>query len=203
MTKPKSGVTFNGSSPAGGECHLALCSEDSAGGKSRTALGKFCNVGGRRAATAADHVEPAISRPPDDFGSERIGRFRKTGFGKRVGQAGVRISAHISRGVVRQFLEERRHLVWSQGAVQPDHERSRVRGGVEKRFDRLSAQCSTGPICHRARDDQRHLASAFFESVRDREESSLRIQGVEDSFDEQKIDARPRVSRQSGRDSFV
>ena len=90
---------------------------------------------------------------------------------------------------MRQLLEEGRHFVRSKRAVQSDHERTRVRGGIEKRFHGLPAQRSTGAVRHCARDDQRYAAPALLERVRDREKSRLRVQSVEDGLDEQEIDA--------------
>ena len=60
--------------------------------------------------------------------------------------------------------------------------------GDKKRFHGLTAQGPSGPICDRARNHQRKFLSGLLENFCDGEERRLRVERVEDCFNNQKID---------------
>ena len=61
--------------------------------------------------------------------------------------------------------------------------------GIQERFHCLPTQYSPGAVGDRAGNNERNGASAFFKSFGDGKERCLRIQGVENRFHHQKIDA--------------
>ena len=139
---------------ASGEALLATLPR---GGTIADRFGDRADVFRRRAATAADDIEPAVPRPIAQLRRERFRRFRKTGRRKRIGQAGVWIGARKAGREPRHFLDVRPHLVGPERAVQTDDERLGVPDRGEKRSHRLSGQGAPGKIGDRAGNEDGHV----------------------------------------------
>src|SRR5947209_9841764 len=143
----------------------------------------------RRAAAAADDVEPAVARPFGQLRREGFRRLRKTCGRERIGETGIGIRAYVTMRRMREFLDVRLHLAGAERAIQSDHKRIGMRDGDEKRFHRLATEDSSRPIHDRPRNDERDAFASRFKQLRYRGDSGFWIKGVKKCFDEEEIDS--------------
>ena len=112
------------------------------GGRSLHRLGNGLDVRRRRAAAAADDVQPAVLRPFLQLRRERFRRFGKAGRQQRIRQAGVGIGADVNRREAGKFLDERPQFLRPQRAVHADGEQGNVRNRIPKRLDGLAGHAA-------------------------------------------------------------
>ncbi len=143
----------------------------------------------RRAAAAAGNIDEARLREVHQQARRDVRRLVEPGLAHRVRQARIRIHTDKAIRDVCQFLYVRPHQRGAQRAVQPDRERSRVADGVPERLDRLAAQDAARGVGHGAGDHHRHARASALEFGLDREDRRLRVQRVEDRFDQQHVGA--------------
>ena len=100
-------------------------------------LGDGLDVLRRRPATAANKIEQPGLRPLPELRGQSLRSLRESGWQERIGQAGVRISAHVHRRQTRKLLDVRAQLFRTEGTVQTDTQKRHVRNRVPERRDRL------------------------------------------------------------------
>ena len=116
------------------------------------------DVGGRRAAAAADDVEPAELRPLAQLRRHGLRRLREAGREKRVRETGVRMHADIQRRDLSQLLDQRAQFFRAERAVHADAQQRDVRNRVPERLDRLAGHAAVAAgLDERDRGQQRNL----------------------------------------------
>jgi hypothetical protein len=119
-----------------------------------------------------------------------VRRFVKAGVAHGVGQAGIGVAA--DEGVARhlgQLLDVRAHEGRAQSAVQAHRQRLGVAHAVPKRGDGLAAQDAPRSVGDGAADDEGQAHTTGVKVFVDGKQGGLGVQGIEDGFDQQHIDA--------------
>jgi len=141
----------------------------------------------RRSATAAHHIHETARGEFRHDGGHLFGGFII--FSEFIGQAGVRVSTHARVGDPRKLGDVGPKVGRTQRAVEADHERLRMPHRIPECLGRLPRQRPAGGIRDRAGNHDRQLEPQRFETATHREDRRLRIEGVEDRFDHEKVDA--------------
>ncbi len=152
-------------------------------------VGYCVDVRGRRAAAAADDIEPAVLGPLLELRCERFRRLGEAGRQHRIGQPGIRIGADRDVCDPRQFLYERPHLLRAERAVDADAHQLVVGNGVPIRLDGLARKGASAQIGDGEGDHHGHAAASLFEILVDGEECGLGVQRIEDRFQQQDVHA--------------
>ncbi len=167
-------------------------------------VGDGADVLGRGAAAAADDIDQTRA-------GEFAEQFRHEGralvvAAERIGQSGVRIGADQRIGDPPDLGDMGAHLARAERAIKPDRERLRVRDRGPERFRRLPRERAARPVRDGAGDHHRQADRPLRKQRLEREDRSLRIQGVEDRLDQQDIDPavhQPARLLAVGRDQIV
>ena len=95
------------------------------------------------------------------------------------------MAGDVRRCDPREPFQERPHLRRAERAVDADDERIRVLDGDPERLHRLPRQVPARAVDRRERDPEREVRRL----LRSGDERRLRVERVEDGFDEQQVDA--------------
>ncbi len=184
--RQEAGLGTNRQDLEAGEAQQAIALRPLARGKTLDRSGDLADVVGRRAAAAADDVQPApfgeLAKRP-----RRVIR-RLVVAAEYVRQPGVRVAAHPAGGECRELLDVGPHAVRAERAVDADAEGIRVRDRRPERFDRLRRQRAAA-FEDRRRQPDRQPHAALGEHLLDREDRRLHVGGVKGRLGEQQIDA--------------
>ena len=139
------------------------------------------------AAAAADDVRQAAL---DELAQIRRHAGRRfVVFAELVGQPGVRIAADEPRRRPRHGGEKRAYLVAAQRAVYPHAQQRDMRHGGAERLDRLPRKVAPAHVHRRERGDYGDARADFVEYGFNGVQRRLRVERIEDGFDEQNIRA--------------
>ncbi len=141
----------------------------------------------RRAAAAADDVEEAAAGKLGQQCAGLVGLL--VVFAEGVGQAGVRIAAHVAGGDPRQLGHVGPHLGRAEGAVDADAEWLHVLDRGVEGVDRLARERAAAAVGDGDRDHHRHAGAAGFELLGHGNQGGLGGERVEDGLDEQHVGA--------------
>ena len=106
-----------------------------------------------------------------------------------VWQTGVRVSKDPAIRAFRQIVNVRNHILSTQGAIQTNRDRFRVRNGVPKRLVRLTGQSTARVIDDGTGNENRDFLSPVFEVLVHRKQSRFGVQRIKDSFHQKNIHA--------------
>ena len=160
---------------------------DDADGRTAHGLRDGRNVVRCRAAAAADDVqETGVGELAEDRGR---GRRLLVVLAECIGQARVRITRNARGRNRSQIRQIRAHLRGTERAVDPDTEGVRVTDGDPEGFDRLTGECPPAVVRDRHRQHDGRPRAARLEHLLARDDCRLRIQRVEDGFDQQHVAA--------------
>ena len=141
---------------------------------------------GRRAAAAADHVQPAMLDEARKLGRERLGRFAVGAVFAR--QPGVRIAGNTRRGDFAERANVIGHEFGPGGAIQADRKQILPRDRGPERVGRLSGEHRAHGL-DRAGNHHRNIDAEFLFHARDRQQGRLHVARVLASLDQQNIGA--------------
>ena len=99
------------------------------------------------------------------------------------------MSGHERVGQPGQFLDVGPQLAGTQGAVQPDDERSGMADRVPERLHRVTGEGPAAGVGDRAGDPQRYADAQLVEDRLDREDGRLGVEDVEDRLDHEQVRA--------------
>ena len=99
------------------------------------------------------------------------------------------MTAHVTRGEPRQLGEVRPNLASAQRAIETNAEGPRMLDGDVERIERLTRQRAAAAIRDRHRDHERQPHAARVECLFDPDDGGLRIERVEDGFEQQQVTA--------------
>ncbi len=150
-------------------------------------VGDGADVLGRRAAAAADDIEPAVLGELTQQPPHVLGRFVVAA--EFVGQAGVGMAAHEAGGNPRKFLDVGPHAVGAQGAVETHAQCRKMRDRVPKGLDRLAGEGPAAGVGDRGRDHHGQVDAPLIEELRDGEQARLEVERVERRLRHQEVDA--------------
>ncbi len=153
--------------------------------------GDRADMVGRRAATAADHVDEALAGEFLDLRRHELRAFVVLAEG--VGQAGVGIGAGEGVGNAGDLRQMRPHRVGPERAVESDGEGTGVTHRVPEGGWRLAGERAAGKIGNGARDHQRQANALLREDLLAGKDRRLGVQGVEDRLDQDQV--RPAVNQ--------
>ena len=155
--------------------------------QTRDRRGDGGDVGRRRPAAAAGHVEQAMLGPFAD----RLGHLlrRLVVATQLVRQAGVRVGRDRPVGDPRQDVEMLPQLLGAEGTIQPDDQRVGMADAVPEGLDGLAGQRSARRVDDGPRDDQRQPLADLVEERLDRGDRRLRVERVEDRLDQEDVGA--------------
>ena len=150
-------------------------------------FGDRADVGGRRAAAAADDVDEA---GVGELGEQPRHVFRALVIeAELVGQAGIGIGADERIGDAREIGDVGAHLLRAERAVEPDRERRGVLDRDPERLRGLAREHAPGKIGDGAGYHDRHRRAARLEQLGDGVERGLGVEGVEDRLEQQQVGA--------------
>ena len=108
---------------------------------------------------------------------------------ERIGQAGIGVTAHGAVGDTGQLRHVRPHVAGAERTVQADRKRPGLRDRNPEGVDRLTRQRSPASIGDGHRDHQRQPDTLLLEHLLDRDNPGLRVERVDDGFEEQQVAA--------------
>ena len=164
----------------------------------------FADMGRSGSAATAHDIEEAALSPGLELWREGFGGFGESGFGKRVGEACVGVRAGEDGAAGGELLHSGAHFFGTEGAVDADTEERHVADAVPECFGGLSGEASVairlreGHGGHEGDDfavarcwpgGGECAESPRFEDIEDGGEGGFCVEGVEDGFDEQRVDA--------------
>ncbi len=152
-----------------------------------TARRDLADVIRRRAAAAPDDVHQAAGGEIADEPCGFVGQL--VVLAERVRQAGVGIAAHVALGDAREVGEIRPHVAGAERAVDPDAEWMRVPDGDVERLEGLPRERPAALVRDGERNHHRQADARLREHVLDREDAGLRVERIEDRFEEQHVGA--------------
>ena len=118
----------------------------------------------------------------------RVGR-RFVVFAEGIGQAGVGIHADVRIREPRQLLDVRPQLLHAQRAIQADGDGARVPHRGPEGLDGLARERAARSVGNRAGDDDGQVDAGRIERGAHGVDRRLRIQRVENGFDEDRVGA--------------
>src|SRR5207248_2547387 len=104
---------------------------------------------------------------------------------ERVRQPGVRMARDPGRRDLGEVLDERPHLGGAERAVDAHYERLRVLDRDPERLDRLAREVAAALVHGGEREPERQLRRRVLRG----DDRGLRVQRVEDGFDQKEVDA--------------
>ena len=152
----------------------------------RDRLGDGLDVGRRRAAAAADDVEPPLLGEFAQHGCHRLGRFVEAAQG--VGQAGVGIAADQPRGDLRQVGQIRPQLFGAERAVDAHAQEVDVAEACPAGFHRLRGE-GAATLEHSERGHHRQPDARVAEYLLDGIETAFQHERVEGGLCQEQINA--------------
>ena len=150
-------------------------------------LGDGLDVRRRRAAAAADDVQPAVLGPALDQLGRHLGRLVIGA--ELVGQAGVGIDADQAVDLRVERIDVGMQLGGAEAAVQAHGERLGVAHRMPERLDGLARQVAAGEVGQGHRDHHRDDLAARLARLVGGEDGGLGVQGVEHRLDQDEVDA--------------
>jgi len=152
-------------------------------------LDDFADVVGRGATAATDNVDEPVGCKADE-GAGHAGRALVV-LAKRVGETGVGVADDVGGGELGDVLDERTHLGRTEGTVEAEGKRARVRDRRHKRLARLSRERASTHVDDRARDERGHalVLGVGVKQLVDGEKGGLGVEGVKDGLDEEHVRA--------------
>ena len=139
----------------------------------------------RGAAAAADQIDQAALGKFTQYFGHVFGGFIITT--KRIGQAGVGVTADIGVGHLRQHIHMLTQVFGTQCAIQTNGEWLHMSQGIPERLGSLPGQGAAGGIGNRARDHHWQAGAEFVEHIINGKQRSLGIEGVKHGFHHQYI----------------
>ena len=106
-----------------------------------------------------------------------------------VGEARVRIHAHVGVGDGGELLDVGPQLAAAERAVEPDEQRLRMADRIPERLGGLSRQQPSRCVGNRAGERERQRGPALLEQREGRINRRLGVQGIEHGLDQQQVDA--------------
>ena len=140
-------------------------------------LGNIC-FGSTTAST--DYIHQSFIDIFLDFGSHFFGCL--VVLPQTIRKSGIRVSTYIIRSTTGQLLQERFQLSGTKRAVQSDGKDISMLYRSQKRIKRLSRQRASSNIRNRNRKHQRNFSSQILHSCFCGQNSSFRIQCIENCF---------------------
>ena len=152
----------------------------------RDRLGDGLDVGRRRAAAAADDVEPPLLREFAQHAGHRLGRLIEAA--QRVGKAGIRIAADQPGGDPRQVGQVRPQLFRAQRAVDAHGQEVDMAQARPAGLDRLRGE-GAATLEHGERGHHRQPDARVAEYLLDGIETAFQHERVEGGFCQEQINA--------------
>jgi hypothetical protein len=142
----------------------------------------------RRAAAAAEDVQPALFCELADHRRHLVGA--EVELAHLVRQARVGVAVNARRRHLLQRLDVRPHHVGAQRAVHAHGQQGHVGERVPERLDRLSRHKRRPAAVKCARGHHGHAAPRLVEVLLDGEQARLEVERVDERFRQQDVDAR-------------